>query len=433
MSKIIANFMGENNIIRKRLWICCIVSFIGIYASIAIPQIAIVIFLFNIITFLFFNEQEIFCELMFLVPFTMVYKLNPASTSLCTYLTLVGTIVLLFKYGKINRKIMLLTLIMAVYMIFGMKSSYTNYLKLLANIILVTLFIQLIKRENFSKVFLSLSIGMILSSIIGLRKSTWTALASFFSNMKEEYIDGSAVYRFTGLYLDPNYFSITVIVCLLGIICYLYLKEIDFKIGIPIIMALVVFGCLTYSRIFYICLIIILAITLILRIKMTKKIGSSILIFLMLIMLGLYFAWKNGIIDNILYRFSASDISNNRFDIWQNYLTYIGSNVKSLFLGVGIGGSYYNDVGPHNFYIEIVYFLGLIGGFIYFTIYAILLNKKQNQYMKRGFFNYIMIFVIMIMFATLGMLFSNDFPFLIMVGWIFMNTNIYGISLKESN
>ena len=38
--------------------------------------------------------------------------------------------------------------------------------------------------------------------------------------------------------------------------------------------------------------------------------------------------------------------------------------------------------------------------------------------------NYSLLFILMIMSATLGMLFSNDFGFLMMLVWLFMNTEI---------
>lgn len=417
----------------KRVWVSCIISFLGIYAAISSHTIALVVFIINLATIAWFNEQEIFCELMFLMPFTMIYKINAVSTSLFTYLVLVATLVFLLKRGRIEQRIIPPFLFMAMYMLIGVGNNFADYMKLLINIMLTLLFTDMIRRENFSRVVLSLSLGVILSSFVGLRKSSWPTLAGYFSNMKEEYINGVMKYRFTGLYMDPNYFSIIIMICIFGLLCFVYLKEIDFKIGIPMTIALIVFGILTYSRLFYVCLLFVFIIIFIIRIKVTQKVGSSIFIALLTIGLGLFSADKYGIINNIMYRFYANDISNNRFIIWNNYLSYLGNSLKTLFLGDGIGAPYYYGVGPHNFYIEIIYYLGIIGGIVYLFLYASILFKKQDRIIKRGILDYAMTFVLLIMFGTLGMLFSNDFPFIVMMDWVFLNIGIQSNFLSRNH
>ena len=414
--------MGEQ--VRMRLLLICFASMGGLYLSVYNHFFSLLVFALNILSVFFLNTTELYCEMFFLFPYTMIYKFNVGSTSLFTYLTLVFMLVFLFKNRfRINKKFLLCFGFLALYLIIGMGNNYTDFIKLLSMAVIASLFTTLIDRENFSNIVLYVCLGTVTSALIGLRKAAWPALAAFFSNLKTEYINGVETYRFTGLYMDPNYFSILVIICLVSLLIFAFKKEIKSGLAVVLAIALVYFGCLTYSRLFYLSLMIAIVFVLVLRMKSTGKIIGSIALLSVALIMGLYFANKAGIISNILYRFSATDITNNRTNIWGQYIDYFNSSVKTLFLGDGIGASYYNGVGPHNTYIEMVYFLGIIGSLIYVGMYWCIL-KTGRCIEKRKFVNYSLLFILMIMSATLGMLFSNDFGFLMMLVWLFMNTEI---------
>lgn len=430
-----SDMRGE--VIRTRLALFCFVSMAGLYLSIYSHQISLLVFIFNFLSIFFLNTTELYCELFFLFPYTMIYKYSTGSTSLFTYLTLIFMVVFLARNKFLIKKDFLFCwALLAVYMVVGVGSNITDYIKLLNMAVIVSLFTSLIKRENYHDIVLYVCFGTVTSALIGMRKSSWPALASFFSNLKTEHINGVRVYRFTGLYMDPNYFSILLITCLVSLLAFTFKKEIKSGLAIFLSIALVFFGCLTYSRLFYLSLIIALFIVLILRIKTTGKLLGSIGVLLLALAAGIFFVAKTGILSNILFRFNLNDISNNRFNIWGQYLSYFNSSVKTFLFGDGIGASYYNRMGPHNTYIEMVYFLGVIGSTIYISMYWCILRKGRRG-VQRRLLNYSLLFVLMIMAATLGMLFSNDFGFLMMLVIILMNTNLSSIpsfrTLKEQN
>lgn len=417
-----AYIVGE--LVRIRLLLVCLVSMGGLYLSVYIHSLSLVVFSFNILSIFFLNTTELYCEMFFLFPYTMIFKYSVGSTSLFTYLMLIFMLVFLIKNKfRINRNFLLCFVVLAVYMIVGVGNNFTDFIKILSMAVIASLFTSLIKRENFSDIVLYVCLGTVSSALIGLRKASWPALASFFSNLKTEYINGVETYRFTGLYMDPNYFSILVIMCLVSLLTFAFKKEIKSSLAVILTIALVYFGCLTYSRLFYLALLIALVFVLVLRMKSTGKIIGSIVMLLAVLTVGVYFADKTGILSNILYRFTASDITNNRTNIWGQYIDYFYSSTKTLFLGDGIGAAYYNGVGPHNTYIEMVYFLGIIGSLIYISMYWCIL-KTGRCIEKRKFVNYSLLIILMIMAATLGMLFSNDFGFLMMLVWLFMNTDM---------
>lgn len=435
MNQTLINFRTKDtcneSLIRLRTALICIVSALGMYLGIYSHKINMLVFGLNLFSLFICSTSELYCELFFLLPFTMIYKISPSSSSLFTYLSLIITICLILRKRNLDTSFLCLLLLIAIYLFVGATNSITDYIKLVSSFVLGYIFINEINKSNFPNIIVYLSTGVIVSSFIGLRKSSWPALASFFSSMKSEYINGVSVNRFTGLYLDPNYFSIIVIVCLMTVLIFAFKKEIKLIPASILSILLIIFGCITYSRIFFLSLILVIVFALLFKIKATGNYMSSLIILLVIVAIGLFFANKYGIIENIMYRFSKEDISNNRFTIWTSYLNYICSSIKNIFFGVGIDRGYYNGLGVHNYYIEIWYYLGIFGGILYVSmILRILLGNKKIK--KRNFLNYSTLLILLIMFATLGMLFSNDLIFLVMIIWIVLNTDIIYVKGKNN-
>src|SRR5699024_7485859 len=110
---------------------------------------------------------------------------------------------------------------------------------------------------------------------------------------KAEYINGEEVARFTGLYLDPNYYSIIVIICIFGILLFTYLKEINGKLGMAIVITIIIFGFMTYSRSLYLCFAAVLIFICFIRIR-GKKYVSTIFAIILFLIVGIYYATESG-------------------------------------------------------------------------------------------------------------------------------------------
>ena len=48
------------------------------------------------------------------------------------------------------------------------------------------------------------------------------------------------------------------------------------------------------------------------------------------------------------------------FDLWRIYFEYLNNSPLSLIFGRGIGANYLSAGGPHNTYVESVYFVGIV-------------------------------------------------------------------------
>lgn len=409
--------------VRARAVIVSFISAAGIYLSVTHHVMAIAVLVLNLASVFFLSDLEMFWQMLFLLPFTVIYKYSPASTSLFTYLSLFFVCKLLIKTVSFSRKFIVLLIVFAVTVLSGVGSALMSFVKILSNIFLLAYFVKVVDRKAFPSMILSVSLGEVIASFIGLRKTTWSALAVYFQSLKQEHIDGELVARFTGLYSDPNYYSIIVIICLYSLLLYMYKKEIDYKIGVPLFVALIAFGCMTYSRVFYIALAGVLAAILVLRFK-NKSIVSTLILAALFGVVFVYYAEKSGIINNIIYRFQADDISSGRFYLWSLYLTEIFGNMKILFFGAGLNAGLLENTGVHNFYIETVYHIGLIGALSYYGLIFYILKVRALPVFKRSIVNWGLTVVVMFMFGTLGMLFQFDFVYILMLNWIVLNTDM---------
>ncbi len=419
--------MFENKLkdtgIRARAILVCLISAAGIYISVTNHTVAIAVFGLNMLSLLFLNDQEIFWEMLFLLPFTTIYKYSTSSSSLFTYLSIFAALRLLIKNVRVSVGFVTLFVLFSVISLLGVGGALVSFIKIISNVLLFVCFVKLIKRDMFPSMVLAISSGEIIASLIGLRKTSWPALSAFFNTLKEEYIGTERIARFTGLYLDPNYYSIIVIVCLYCLLLYMYKKEIKYQVGIPMFIALTVFGCMTYSRVFYIALVGVLVAILIMRFKNRSVFSTLILIALIAVAFG-YYASKTGIFDKVLIRFQRDDISSGRFDIWAVYFEEIVNSVKILFIGAGLGADLPTESGAHNFYIETVYHIGLIGMALYYGLLYNILSIRVSPLFKRGLVNWGLSAVLLFMFATLGMLFQFDFIYILMLDWMVLNTDM---------
>ena len=150
-------------------------------------------------------------------------------------------------------------------------------------------------------------------------------------------------------------------------------------------------------------------------------------------------AWLKhiGYMNMMFDRMFKGDISTGRFGIWESYSEYLNRSPLTFFFGDGIGTNYLPIGGPHNTYIEAVFFVGILGSMFYlFMIVSILSHKKYNY--KKQVINYLPLFVFLIMIGVLGCFTINEFSFYCMLVWLGLNIGITNksrdfIEVKNTN
>lgn len=404
----------------------CLLLFIGICAGLWINGYGLLLVAgATIIVSLFGKIESVYYHLLFCLPFTMIYKLSPSSTSLFAYVMLAVGIILMIRVHRYSVVPLLLIALFAIYALFGMGDNFTTVIKMIMGMLLLYVFVKKIDSSDFKNHIIAFSLGMLGSSCIGLLKGSWPHLDMYFSDMDTIYIEGVKSFRFTGLYLDPNYFSVSVIFALTLCLMLFFNKECN-RVALGIIIgALTVFGFISYSKMFLLSIFVLVLIFIFGGVKSPRRLIITLFVFV----LGgaLLYLWmqNGGYLSTMADRLSESDISNGRFYMWTTYINYICRSPLILLFGDGLGAQYLSVGGPHNTYIETVFFIGLLGGTLFLAaLLSIFLSRKYN--IRRKVVNFALPILFGIMAATLGCLTINDLMFYCILMWIGFNfdTNV---------
>lgn len=401
----------------------CLVLYAGICAGLWINiYFFIAVAAFTVLSALCGKINNVYYHLLFCLPFTLIYKFSPSDTSFFAYLMLIVGIVAVIKARRMRAQELFLILIFTLYVVLGMGFNVTLIVKMIMGLALLYTFVRVIEPDDFKNQIMAFSLGMVGSSFIGLLKDTWPRLTEYFSDLNQMYVGDTKIYRFSGLYLDPNYFSISAIFAIALCMMLFLSKNGNRILLLTIMVTMSVFGFLSYSKMFLLALLLLAVMIVLYKLKTSRffplvVVSSCLGYFIIYRILNAssYLASMEG-------RFEG-DISTGRFDIWNEYLTYIWSSPRTLFFGDGLGAGYYKGIGPHNTYIESIYFLGIFGSIILIIALVCAFRSQKNVY-RRNMMNYSLVLLFILMIATLGCLTINDLFFYCMLLWIGFNMNI---------
>ena len=409
---------------RNMLLHCCLL-FLGICAGLWIHGYCLILVAgFTVLVALFGKLEYSYYHLLFSLPYTMIYKLSPSSTSLFAYTMLAVGAIMLFRIKRFGKRQLILIVIYFAYLLPGMGNNYTLVLKMTIGLILLYYFVMNVEPADYKNHVMSFSLGMVGSSFLGLLKTSWPRLTMYFSDMNPIWVDGEQTSRFSALYLDPNYFSVSVLFAMFLCVMLLLNKQGGRILLIPVIVALTAFGFLTYSKMFLLVFVLMMLLFILWEARSPKRIIGTLVV--VLLAGGVLIQWllKSGYVDVIIDRLSGDDISTGRFDIWKIYFEYMLEHPITLLIGDGVGAPNQSGVAPHNTYIESMYMLGIMGSALFLlAIISILVCRRFA--IKRNIMNYALIVFFGIMAGTLGCLTNNDLLYYCMLIWIGLNFDTY--------
>jgi len=389
------------------------------------------------ISFCFIKKSEMILILVFLLPFATIFKTSPGVTSLYTIIELFAVILFLIKNKMVISKKMLLSFalfivyILLIDFIHGI-FSIDNYLRIFVGYFLLYYFVleysNSSQKEVFTKkIILYFALGLIITSITA---SFSKYIPNFGLYVRSIGYNSLITNRFSGLNGDPNYYTINVILALLSLLI-LYSKQLLKIVFWPMFAVLIYFGMLTFSKSFYITLILIFILLIIFLIKNKNKKGLLITVLAMTILIYMLINNKIGNFNLFLTRLSdvndVNSMTTGRFELWQKYINYLMKNFDVLFFGVGIGGNFLSIGGVHNWYLEMVYYFGIIGSVMYVCAFIYILTLKKHKTNKNNILYYSPFGLLLIMYFFLQMIFNNEIIFHFYIAFVIY----YFLKLKE--
>lgn len=223
----------------------------------------------------------------------------------------------------------------------------------------------------------------------------------------------SAINRFQGLLQDPNYYMTTLLTAMTLLLRLYDCKKIKLLHCVLLEAALCFFGMLTYSKTFFLALVLLVVVG-IFWLFLNKKylLGMAILVG-GLLMLHL-FSDSDSSIGIVLFRLKSAnnlaELTTGRSEVFARYYQAITKDLGSFLFGAGLSAS---NLGkdPHNLYLEIGYYIGAVGfGILVWFVIMMLssMKKKLENEPKQNFIaKYVVLFMVLILHFSLHGMFST--------------------------
>lgn len=363
--------------------------------------------------------EKIFFLLLFLLPFACVFKLSPGSTSLYTYIELYGCLLLILKFQNIGKTFLTVFLIYAAYTFYLCGSDITTLVKQCLIPLLAYYFFGNICCDTKS-VVMSHTLGLLFSSLFGLFYDKIPNM-TYYVELDMAYELEERVYRFSGLYNDPNYYSASMILAFSCLLLLFLTDELRFS-AIGLCTLIVLFGAKTVSKSFIIMLAGVYLVFTVMMFVRKKYAYGICFIGGVLVLFALVMSGEISVFDNVLERLDESDLTTGRSELWSEYITYLINNPIRFIFGSGLSAAPIGTHYPHNTYIDFMYFYGIIGTLLFVCVMLAACHTGRKN--RKRAENYIPICCMACMLLFLSSVKSFDFAFILIITIYFLELDI---------
>lgn len=369
-------------------------------------------------------RQTGLCMMVFLMSFANIFKLSPGSQSFFTYLILLSVVCWAFVNRSISQRVLMLWALLLVYTAAQTFASFDvlRMVKFFANFLFIYYALRSDINESYKHVFFWYIFGVVCAAAVvalGLLPDIYSYIGE-----KNEFIGEVNLNRFAGMYGDPNYFAVNVIISLCLTVLLYHRGIIKALFGLALAAALVTFAIMTYSKSALLMLLLPLVLLLYSRIKNRRYFALAVVSVAAVVILLGALAGKFSFLDPILTRFdeasNVNDFTSGRSEIWRSYIDYFLENPIALFLGKGLGAPLVNGHGAHNTYIDVLYYLGLVGGVLLIALLFALSRCVAND-TRKNLLNYSVLLTILVMYFFLSEIFYFDVAFHILLAIMAIN------------
>lgn len=366
---------------------------------------------------------------MFIIPMSTIFKPSASSSSYFTYLELLLVLIYFIRNGFNIKKVELGILFFGSYIIliqgFNGGFSPTTTIKMIFYLFLISITLEQVSESNYKLYLIMYIFGLIVSSIMGLVEIPGFHVHDFIT-VKVDTVVGDSYNRFAGLYGDPNYYSINIIIAI-SLLIILYLKkEISLFWSVLLSAVLVFFAAMTVSKSALLMLCFPVFLLIYALIKRKNFLGTVIVLLAMSGFVWMIMRNRISIFLPVLNRLlnKNTDITSGRIDLWKLFFNYFKENPTKIWFGRSIAHYTLENHVAHNTYIDIVYELGIIGGVFLFVLLAGCVRTSKRLFHRRTLINYSIIAIIAIMYSFLSELQYFDPPFHIIIAGIVLNLDM---------
>lgn len=413
----ISNDVKSSSQSTKGLWIpfvVCIAIVAGTFSSI----FSYIAFALSVLAICLLTEDNALCFMMMIMPFANIFKSSAGTQSFFTYLLLFYIFYFFVKRRRISKMFLITVVFLCVYLVLQMcfSSNVLRMVKFVANLLFIYLAVSCSTSNSTKKMCLYYIFGVAASSTI-VEMNIIHNLNDYIG-VENIWLQNKQVLRFTGMYADPNYYSVNLIISLCLLIILNHKKYLSTIPTVCLSGLMIFFVAMTLSKSAFLMLVLPLGLLLYSKLNKQNYLCLFCVLVAGIVVIDLLFSGKILIFNNVLLRMtSVSDmdaLTTGRSNIWSIYYEFLSDNLNSLLFGGGFGAELLCKHAAHNTYIDLFYYFGIIGMVLVLLVFGTLINLRKNP-VKLNLLNYSIWICIALMYFFLSELFYFDWAFHIVI------------------
>lgn len=386
-------YYTENSLI-----INCAIVAILFFINCFVEDFSLLIFMIVTILILISSKSNGFSMLVFCIPFCCMDGYKTILMFFISFMVfLIKSYYIYFKIDKkrISSPVILCLILFVTYSLlpFGEYNSGL-WIKLGITLILalfLNLFLEYKKEIDIKSNISLLAVAFILSSVFYL-----TYFISPYIASKEIFYYGDDYIRFSCLLINPNTLAMICEICL-SLLTFYILSGKFIWVDIIAFVVFSVLGVSTLSKTFLILFSILMLIIFIYALRKLKKeilwiigilcIGITLLLILRPHFIVTYFSRFMYIEpEEFSFKTVINIVTTGRYELWMGTIEYLFMNPDVLFFGRGFGAPLIQSLSAHNFYISLIYELGIVGSILFVGLFISIvwtcMKKKHIKFNK---------------------------------------------------
>ncbi len=314
-------------------------------------------------------------DIAVLSSFATLFRMS-SGDSLLAYYVIAGAIWFTFRHRQWWIPGIISLLVLLAHLVLRMNGQLVELVLVFSGLLALQLVVLNQNRLSVAKMSGAYCAGLLVSCVYSLiLRNTWQLKAILGKEVPAYF--GSTSMRFQGLFQDPNYFALFLI---LGILLLFRLNDYGYIKKLwcwGAIGAFCLCGVLTYSKTFFLFLVLTVLLFVVVLFKRKKRVlGLSLVLVGAIAAAGSVFTVIG---ERLTSATSFNELTTGRIELYGEYLEVITQNARSVLFGLGLDAPYLR-LGPHNLYLEITYYIGIVGLVLYTVYFGMLLSRSGKQF-----------------------------------------------------
>lgn len=320
--------------------------------------------------------DHIFDLVFYLIPLSPIFKLSLNGFALFNLITIMVLARMLLANGLTFTFAGASSILLVLYVLAGIRNAdLPSCIRFICQLLIGSMIMAnppfrsslSVKRKNTM-----MALGIVVSSVPALMRGFFPRLDRYLMEYETTIRlgPGNHYVRFMGVETNSNMYTVLLSISLAVLAIY-FIKGRLSRLDAALLLILVILGCMTVSMSFILSALMIAGLTVYFvsrknpRILMASIVTGAVSCVLLFGLFG-----DSDAVQTILFRFqesSGADLSSmttGRSAIWRYYTGYFLQHPFVTLVGKGLNAKLPYRA-PHNYYIETIYYLGILGGMLY--------------------------------------------------------------------